>query len=334
MAGGIKMVNLVKYKQTHEIGSEMEALFSVIIPILRGILYSLKREHVEMFGGYEKITLEQLAMAYKEGDGDCGICFEYAVHDAIISGNADVLERVNDALTRYCKIKVGDPTSILFGAEKEGALQLIESASNLLTDDSYLLPGTVGKPIKLKKHIQGVVNAFKKPSERAKLPNSINGLWKADLFVGKPEAERWVGTTVKINPKQLEAACGLRLAVVPGKQGKGDNITFNELKNLIVCPMPYDQSFVELFYQGWNDIKQFLNAQATLLSEQWVPHGDDRFVCKQLENRKKFPVLEILKVIDIFKQPHLLETEDKLISVATSGIEEPKISAIISPFSL
>lgn len=33
---------------------------------------------------------------------------------------------------------------------------------------------------------------------REKLPNSINGLWKADLFVGKSEPDKWVGTTVKL----------------------------------------------------------------------------------------------------------------------------------------
>lgn len=200
------MIKVDKFIQNNEVNSEYEALFSVIIPILKGLFYSLNRKMVNEVGGYDKISLELFSRLYKQGDGDCGICYEYAVHDAILNNRPDVLERIDTALVKYCKIKNGKPTSILFGAEKTGAIQLIDSVNEHLTDESYLLPGSVGKPIKLKKHIQGVVNAFRKPSEREKLPSSINGLWKADLFVGKTEPDKWIGTTVKINPSQLEAA--------------------------------------------------------------------------------------------------------------------------------
>jgi hypothetical protein len=184
------MIKVDKYIQNNDVNSEYEALFSVIIPILKGLLFSLNRDVVNKIGGYDKISLALFSRLYKGGDGDCGICFEYAVHDAIINGIPDVLERIDTVLVDYCKIKQGNPTSILFGAEKNGAMQLIDSVSEHLTDNSSLLPGSVGKPIKLKKHIQGVVNAFRKPSEREKLPSSINGLWKADLFVGKTEPDK------------------------------------------------------------------------------------------------------------------------------------------------
>lgn len=95
---------------------------------------------------------------------------------------------------------------LFYLVRRNRALQLIDSVEEHLTDDSQLLTGHKGQPIKLKRHIQGVINAFRKPSMREKLPNSINGLWKADLFVGKSEPDKWVGTTVKINPRHLEAA--------------------------------------------------------------------------------------------------------------------------------
>lgn len=199
---------------------------------------------------YETITVSQLARVYREGTGDAGICFEYAVHEAILNNNPFILDRIDTALTKHCKIRNGIPTSILFGAEKTGAMQLIDSVNEHLTDESKLLTGNVGKLIKLKKHIQGVLNAFRKQSAREKLPSSINGLWNADLFVGKNEPDQWVGATVKINPAQLEGANGLRLDLVPEKQGKSDKIFKHETKNLIVCPLPYDQSFVEIFYQS------------------------------------------------------------------------------------
>ncbi len=40
---------------------------------------------------------------------------------------------------------------------------------------------------------------------------------------------------MKINPAQLEAARGLRIAIVPSQQGRSDSIYHNEAKNLIAC---------------------------------------------------------------------------------------------------
>ena len=330
---GIKLVKLLKFNQNNPVQSEVEALFAVIIPIIKGLLYSLKRDIVEEAGGHENISLGMLTRLYNPGDGDCGICFEYAVHDAINNSNPDVLERINTALSKYFKIKVGDPASILFGAEKSGIMQLIDTSLNNLTDNSTLLTGSVGPPIKLKKHIQGVLNAFRKPSEREKLPNSINGLWKADLFVGKSEEDRWIGTTVKSNPRQLEGARGLRLAIVPSHQGKSDKIYYYETKNLIVCPMPYDESFVEIFYQGWNDVKLFFNAKAKVPSEGYVPHGDDRFVLKQLEDRSRFPVLKVLDALEVLKQPHLLNTTESSANIVVDDSKEIQINSILAPVS-
>ncbi|WP_088834795.1 hypothetical protein [Paenibacillus tyrfis] len=164
-----------------------------------------------------------LSRLYKPGDGDCGICFEYAVHDAIINSQASIIERIDDALTK-CKIRGERPTSILFGAEKTGAVQLIKSGKDILTNESKLLTGVVGQPIRLKKHIDGVASAFRNQQARTTLPSSIDGLWKADLFVGQQKPDQWVGTTVKINQKDLEHARGLRLGIVPLRQGKKDKI--------------------------------------------------------------------------------------------------------------
>lgn len=150
MEGEHRMINISQYKQINSVCSEVEALYAVVAPILKGILYSLKRDLVEQVGGYNNITLSLLSRLYKEGDGDCGICFEYAVHDAITNGNPDVLNRIDHALVKYCKIKNGNPTSILFGIEKTGAVQLVDSVEEYLTDDSILLPGSKGQPIKLK----------------------------------------------------------------------------------------------------------------------------------------------------------------------------------------
>lgn len=164
-----------------------------------------------------------LARLYRPGDGDCGICFEYAVHDAISNGEPDVLERIDDALTRHCRVQGDKATSILFGAEKTGSQQLIDTTGEVLTDDSLLLHGRRGRPLKLKRHLNLIAAAFRRKGVRPALPYSISGLWKADLFLGKSDTDRWVGTTVKINPQRLESARGLRVGIVPAQDGQTES---------------------------------------------------------------------------------------------------------------
>lgn len=325
------MVDITKCIQTNDVHSEYEALFSVIHPILYGLAMTLKQDIVKQVGGYDKISLELFTRLYEPGDGDCGICFEYAVHDAIINKNQDVLERIESALSKFCRIKEDIPSSILFGAEKSGQLQFIDSVMEHLTEDSILLTGNKGQPIKLKRHINGVVSAFRKPQDREKLPSSINGLWKADLFVGNTNIDKWVGTTVKINPKQLESARGLRLGIIPCRQGKNDKIYKHETKNLIVCPVPYDQSFMEIFYEGWIIIKKFILARGNMPKEIDLPSGLDRLVCKELVARKKFPILDVLEVLKNMGQPHLMYIEEAEAFITSKTKETMKINKIIAP---
>lgn len=328
------MVEKIKCVQTNDVNSEYEALFSVIHPILTGLVLSLKRDIVSQIGGYDKISLELFTRLYEPGDGDCGICFEYAVHDAIVNSNSEVLDRIDTALCKFCKIKGDTPSSILFGAEKSGIVQFIDSVKEHLTDDSLLLTGNKGQPIKLKKHIDGVVSAFKKPQDRFKLPNSINGLWKADLFVGSVNIDKWVGTTVKINPKQLESARGLRLAIIPSRQGKGDRIYKHDTKNLIICPVPYDQSFMEIFYEGWDIVKKFIDARGNIPREIDLSASLDRTICKHLVDRKKFPVLEVVEYLKRMGQPHLMAVENTDVVITSTSEQEMKLNRIVTPVSM
>ena len=200
--------------QKNEVADEVSAITAVVRPILEGILYALKGDVVVQVGGHKSITLDLLARLYRPGDRDCGICFEYAVHDALLRGEQDVCERIIDAL-KMCKLSGHTPSSILFGAEKTGALNLINTAKEKLTDDPRLMAGTRGQPIRLKRHIDSLAAAFRKRGIGEDLPSSISGVWKADLFVGISAQDRWLATTIKINRAKLEAAQGLRIGIIP-----------------------------------------------------------------------------------------------------------------------
>ena len=84
-----KMIKKIKCMQENEVCSEYEALFSVIHPILKGLIYTLKQDIVHQVGGYDKIMLELFTRLYNPSDGDCGICFENRIRFAIPLALAD-----------------------------------------------------------------------------------------------------------------------------------------------------------------------------------------------------------------------------------------------------
>jgi hypothetical protein len=158
--------------QENPVVDEVSAVTAIVRPILSGILYSLKQQVVDEAGGPESVKLLMLPRLRRPGDGDIGICFEYAVHDAIRKKNPLIVDRIQDALHK-CNLFGKETASILFGAEKNGAVNLIETAGELLTDNSTLLYGTKGRPAKLKAHIRAIAAAFRKPLYRALLPQKL-----------------------------------------------------------------------------------------------------------------------------------------------------------------
>ncbi len=139
---------------------------AVTRPIIAGIYHSIGQDVLSAIGKREDIKLKLLGKIRSQGDGDTGIAFEYAVHDAVVNGVPIVVERVADALG-HCRINRGDPSSILFAIEKSGSQQLISTEIDLITTESRVLSGERGQPVKLKGHLNRLAAAFRRPSTRA-----------------------------------------------------------------------------------------------------------------------------------------------------------------------
>ncbi len=326
----MKSLTIQREIQLSPVADPHSALISLIRPILHGLLYSLKQEAVQDYGGHEILKLRSLPRARRLGDGDIGICFEYAVHDAIRNRNPMIIGKVCEALTRHCRVPGNSIESILFGAEKTGSLQLIDTAHNILTDESRILTGAQAQPPKLKTYLDQLADALRRQIARIALPSSINGLWKADLFLGYTDTDRWVGTTVKINPRSLEGAQGLRIGIVPANYGRSDLIHYDDRSNLVVCPLPYDGSFMELFYGAWQIVIQLIDADMYLPTEVNLPHPLDRQVAMQLVNRRDFPVVDVIRALEPLAQPHLLNKTETGADLQQVGAEI-KTDFLISP---
>jgi hypothetical protein len=290
--------------QTGPVEDETRARIAMVRPVLRATLFALAHERVERLGGYAAVTLHDLAREWREGDGDCGICFEYAIHEAIERRDPLLVPRIGEVLERHCRIK-GNARSILFGAEKGARLELLETDRSLLTPESRLLVSDRGRPVKLKTYLDRVKRAFSVPQERDLLPRSIRGLWRADLFVGAPTEDRWVATTLKINPAHLEGAPGIRIGIYPERR-RDESPSFDAARNLVLCPVPYDGGFMELFYSAFFLVKTFLTSDAKLPRPVALPLSIDRSVAKLLEDRRAFPVVDVLEALETLAQPGLL----------------------------
>lgn len=304
--------------QEDDVGEAVRARYTMAASIIRAMLYSSNREMVKALGGPDKITLEQLARIYQEGTGDFGICFEYALHDSIRARHKSIYPIVEDVLHSFCKIK-GGPESILFGIEKNGSLNVVETAKNSLTADARVLVGKKGQPPLLRHRVGILERAFRSVKHRDRLPQSISGLWQADLFLGSPATGQWVGTTLKVNRAELKAAPGLRIGVFPSSKKEGP--AKDETKNMIICPLPYRSDFMILFQASFQIAKQLMHANAAMPKPPALIYEDDLTVAEWLSSRRQFPVMAILEALHPLMQPGLIKTTESVDAIAAPGIQ-------------
>lgn len=318
-------------RQRSAVAEDVSALVAVTRPILAGLLHSIGEEFLAAHGGRENLRLGDLGRVRKANDGDLGVAFEYAVHDAIVNRTPVVMERVSEALRR-CRIERGDPASILFAMEKSGAKQLIETRRDLITNDSRVLSGNRGQPVKLQRYMNQLAAAFHRPTTRLALPRSIQGLWKADLFLGSTLPDHWVGTTIKINPRQLEGAPGLRIAIVPTSSGRSDAIRRDDQKNLIVCPLPHDFSFMQTFHEGMRIVQVLAARDFRMPTDAELPNPMHREVARIYVERRDFSVREVIDAVGLFAQPELLETvPEQLSSLDFESSAHAQTSTMLGP---
>ncbi len=298
--------------QREAVTDAVRAKFAMVAPVLEATLLSVQRDRLERLGGVATWSLADLAREHRDGDGDTGICFEYAVHEGIARRDGLIWPLVSEVLETFCGIPTG-ADSLLFGPEKEGVIPILASVQDALSDESRLYVGNRGQPPKLRRYIPQVIRAFRRQEARDNLPRSIRGLWKADLFLGSRRVEKWVGTTVKVNAADLEGARGLRIGIYPMRTSK-ESPRLDTNLNLVRLPLPYDAHFMELFYKSFYLVRAFLLADAHVPPPVRLPDAEDRYVTKELEDRRTFPLLDVLGAIRDMSQGSLLHTEKRDVS--------------------
>ncbi len=136
---------------------------------------------------------------------------------------------------------------------------------------------------------------------------------------------------MKINLTQLQAAKGLRVGIVPVKQGESDAVVRDESKNLVLCPLLHDGSFMEVSHAGWIIVQQFIAADARLPKEVGLPRPAEREVARQLAARREFPVIDVIDALGPLSQPELLDTHETDAELILTRGNSTVAGAVVAP---
>ncbi|MGS1013891.1 hypothetical protein ACVCL0_10140 [Rhodanobacter sp. UC4450_H17] len=123
----------------------------------------------------------------------------------------------------------------------------------------------------------------------------------------------------------------MRVGIVPASQGGSDRIRKDEKRNLIVCPLPYDQSFMEVFFSAWGIVQQFVHADAQMPKDVALPIPSHRQVCRELVTRREFPVVDVIQALLPLAQPELLITDKSTQKQTVIGSGALLLDGLISP---
>jgi cation transport regulator ChaC len=99
--------------------------------------------------------------------------------------------------------------------EKSGAQELISTEPRLVADDSSVLLGEGGRPVSLRDGLSAIGAAFRLPDSLFNVAQSIQGLWKTELFFGSTDLDRWVGASVSIGQLLATNARAPRIVITP-----------------------------------------------------------------------------------------------------------------------
>jgi hypothetical protein len=105
----------------------------------------------------------------------------------------------------------------------------------------------------------------------------------------------------------------------------------DERRNLAVCPLLHDGNFMQLFYEGWQIVQTFLAADAYLPSEAALPRPPMRQVARMLDDRRAYPVVEVVDALTPLAQPELLDTQEQQVEVVLTREAAVEVQTILAP---
>jgi hypothetical protein len=106
----------------------------------------------------------------------------------------------------------------------------------------------------------------------------------------------------------------------------------DEQKNMVICPVPRDGSFVQIFYAGWRIVQALCAGNFEMPSTADIPSPPHREVARIYAERRDFPILDVVDAIRKFAQPELLTRRTGTVpDVPFAATAAAATSTIITP---
>ncbi|WP_078325168.1 hypothetical protein [Mycobacteroides salmoniphilum] len=312
------MAEVTFLSQAEPVDEYGRALYAVSRSILRAHFDELSHADLEDLNcDRVDVTFRQLAKLARlhRDKGSRGDGFEWAVHEAIVGGEARVVDLVADALRKVSPKAFSDldePTSLMFGHERARHLGFTDAVVSNASGDAVLLPDGSGRPFAFG---SWVPIAARGVAAEHQLGTRINKVWKTDLFLSSPEKTRFAAATIKSNWHQLEDGNGLRVAIVP--QAVDLLPGYRRWKSLHLVALPDPDGFMGLFNDAYEAVAEAILTvgKHDRAPYYYKPSAKAQKIQLQLEKYGKVTVVEILGALDEAAQQNLIAVDRKLMSV-------------------
>ncbi len=312
---GSDVTFLVQNEPVDEYG---RALYAVGRSVLRALLDQLSGDDLaDLNTDRGDLTFRQLAKVVRlqRDKGMRGDGFEWAVHEALLGREPLVCEPLADALGRASvtlRGRVDHPTSLLFGYERAKYLGFLDAVV-AAGADSYILPDGSGRPFQFGPWVS--VAAQGQMAESVLRPR-IRQIWKTDIFLSNQDESRYVAASIKSNWRQLEAARGIRIGIVPEATDLKAR-AYRPHKGMHLAVLPDPDGFMGLF----NDAYQAVGRAVASVGRQDAGHYFEKPSAKaqriqaQLEKYQNALVVDLEDALNEAAQQQLISLKPQLVSV-------------------
>lgn len=319
--GGVAVGAVTFLSQKAPVDERGRAMYAVARSIIRALLDQMTLEDLEDLGRDRKeVTLRQLAK-FARLDRDKGMRgdgFEWAVHEAVVGREPEVVDLLGSALVRASpKFKgVSEPTSLLFGYERAKYLGFLAAIVQDAKASAVLLPdGSRGRPY----YFDGpwLRSAAKGKTGELELNQRIQKVWKTDIFLSDEDRHRHVAATIKSNWRQLEGGPGLRVGIVPEAADLSPGVRFERKTGLWLTVLPDPNGFMGIFNDAYESVAE---AVITLGKHDrgsyfYKPTPMGQRLQSQLEKYGGAKVIDVEDALNEAAQQDLVGVENRLVSV-------------------
>lgn len=296
------------------------ALYAVARSILRALIDSISPEDLtDLNTPLLDIRMRQLAkIARLERDkGMKGDGFEWAVHEAILGKEPNVLEPISRGLRRASKyVKDSEPTSLMFGQERAKYLGFLDAVVDEAGTDSYLLPQGKGKPFNFGPWVSVAAQGY---TAEPMLQERIKKIWKTDLFLSTLDDKKHFAATVKSNFAQLEGGQGLRIGIVPESTDHNNpaGVTYNKKHGLWVVSLADPNGFMGLFNDSYHAVARAICTLGKQAQPPYFvkPSAKAQKIQEQIEKYPDAKAIDIEDALNEAAQQDLVSSSHRLISV-------------------